>query len=202
MSQLEIQKYCDLMKEIKRRTSVIDFFLWGSGHALYQAATIESICLQLRKILESIAMGLLVANKDEYSEVCANFATHWNAEYLIGDVERVNPNFYPEPITEEPSSREEVKSDWKKRKSDYLTKEDFIKVYKKCGAIMHAGNPYGSRVDYSWYEKSLPRWRQQVINLLSSHTIRLVNDSNLYLIHLEEDRDERVHYYVFTPAHK
>ena len=57
MSEPDIQKYCDLMEEIKRRTSVIDFFLSGSGHALFQPITLESMGLQLRKILELIAFG-------------------------------------------------------------------------------------------------------------------------------------------------
>lgn len=52
------------MREIKRRTEVIDFFLHKSGHALYQPTTIESICLQFRKILELIAFSSLIANKD------------------------------------------------------------------------------------------------------------------------------------------
>ncbi len=188
------------MEEIKRRTNVIDFFASQQGHALYQATTIESICLQLRKILELIAMGSLVANKAEYSKAYADFSKHWNAEYLMKDIARVNPNFYPEPIIEKPSQQEGVKSDWEKREGDFLTKEDFIKVYKKCGAIMHAGNPYGSHVDYSWYEKNFPLWRQQIINLLNAHTIRLVNDPHLYLVHMQEERDERVHHYIFAPG--
>jgi hypothetical protein len=36
MSEPDIVKYCDLMEEVKRRTAVIDFFLVGGGHALYQ----------------------------------------------------------------------------------------------------------------------------------------------------------------------
>ena len=69
MKKPDIVLYCDLMEEIKRRMSVIDFYLSGGGHALFEPTTIESIGLQLRKILELIAMASLVTNKKEYSKL-------------------------------------------------------------------------------------------------------------------------------------
>jgi hypothetical protein len=199
MGQPDIQKYSELMKEIKLRMKVIDFFAIGKGHALYQPTTVESICLQLRKILELIAMGSLVANKEEYSKVYTDFAKHWNAKYLMNALEKVNPNFYPEPIIEEATQEMDIKSALKKREEDYLTKEEFIKVYEKCGAIMHSGNPFGSRVDYNWYEKNYSTWYMRIINLPNSHKITLVNDPNIYLIHMHEEGDDEIHYYIFEP---
>ena len=38
---------------------VIDFFLQGRGSAIYVPTTVETSCLQLRKILELIAFGSL-----------------------------------------------------------------------------------------------------------------------------------------------
>ena len=77
------------MEEIKRRIKVIDYFLFGSGHSLYEATTLESVSLQLRKILELTAMATLVANKKEYAKVYSNFAKTWNAEYLLKDLARI-----------------------------------------------------------------------------------------------------------------
>ncbi len=34
-------------------------------------------------------------------------------------------------------------------KSGYLTKIDFLKLYKKCGGLLHAENPFGSNFDSS-----------------------------------------------------
>ena len=95
MKQADIAKYCTLMEEIKKRTQVIDIFLSGSSHALYKATTIESVCLQLRKILELIALGSLVANKEMFSNVSTQFAKCWNAELIFKDIERFNSEFYP-----------------------------------------------------------------------------------------------------------
>ncbi len=197
MNEPDIVKYCDLMEEIKRRISVIDFFLSGAGHALFEPTTIESMMLQIRKILELIAMASLVANKKVYSKVYSNFAKSWNAEYLLKDLARVNPDFYPKPVVELSSEDPRVKNQLGDRGNDYLTKDEFIKVYKKCGAIMHASNPLGRKPSYEYYKKIIPEWRVKIINLLNNHQIRLLNDTGFYLIHMKEDRDDKVHFYKF-----
>lgn len=188
------------MEEVKKRTSVIDFFLSGNGHALFEPTTLESIALQIRKILELIAMASLVANKSEYEKVYSNFSNAWNAEYLLKDLGRVNADFYPKPVVEQPSNDPKVKNQLADRDDDYLTKEEFIKVYKKCGAIMHASNPMGRKIGYEYYKKSIPIWRQKIINLLNNHQIRLLGHDGFYLIHMKEDRDDKVHFYEFERA--
>ncbi|MBJ7551681.1 hypothetical protein [Marinomonas ostreistagni] len=200
MKKPDIVMYCNVMEEIKRRTSVIDFFHNGTGHALYEPTTLESIALQVRKILELIAMASLVANKKEYEKVYSNFANAWNAEYLLKDLERVNADFYPKPVVEAPSDDPKVKNHLVDRDEDYLTKKEFIKVYKKCGAIMHASNPLGRKIGYEYYKKSIPEWRQKIINLLNNHQIRLLGHDGFYLIHMKEDRDDKVHFYEFALA--
>ena len=179
-----VQKYCGLMAEIKNRTAVIDAFLDGIAHALYKATTIETIYLQFRKILELIAIGSLVANKEIFSKVHQEFAKYWNAQLLVKDMDRVNPNFFPHPVIQQPSTRSGVKMEWLDRPDDYLTKNDLIKLYNKCGALMHCGNPYGSQVDLNYYEGKILYWRQRIVNLLNAHFVRLLNDPNLYLIQM------------------
>lgn len=200
MKKPDINLYCDVMEEIKRRTSVIDFFLSGKGHALYEPTTVESISLQIRKILELIAMASLVANKKEYEKVYSHFANAWNAEYLLKDLNRINRDFYPKPVIEQPSDDPRIKCRLADREDDYLTKAEFIKVYKKCGAIMHASNPVGRRINYEYYKQAIPNWRQRIKNLLNTHQIRLVNQKGFYLIHMKEDQDNKVHFYEFAPS--
>ena len=199
MSTPDIVKYCDLMEEIKRRTSVIDFFLFGGGHALYQPPTVESVALQLRKMLELIAFGSLVANQQAYSTAYSKFAEHWNARLMLRDVERLNPDFYPRPVVEAPSTDPKVRHNLVDRGHDFLARDEFERAYEKCGAILHAENPYGSKVDYGYYMQKLPLWRTQVVNLLNNHQIRLVGEKGFYLIHMKENQDEKVHWYRFEP---
>jgi hypothetical protein len=198
MKPEDAQKYCSLMSEIKRRTAVIDGFSSGVTHALYAATTVESVYLQFRKILELIALGSLVANKETFSNVYENFSKYWNAEFLVKDIERINPDFYPRPIIQQVSSKPGTKMDLLDRSNDYLTKEELIKLYKKCGAVLHSGNPYGSQIDYAYHEGMIPHWREKIVNLLNAHLIRLINDPNLYLIQMG-NMEEDASYGIFAP---
>lgn len=203
MQQSDIQKYCNLMNEVKRRTLVINAFGNRMTTTPFGATNIECVYLQLRKILELIALGSLVANRVEFSKIYSEFSKYWNAQYLLRDIERINPEFYPQPIIEKPGTKPGVKSDWEDKTSGFLTKEDFLKLYEKCGEIMHAGNPYGTEIDYAYYEKSIQDWLTKITGLLSSHLIKLVNDSNLYLIHMREDeKDGNVGHYIFAPINR
>lgn len=177
-------KYRATLIEIKRRTAVVDALLLGSAHALYAPTTVESACLQIRKILELIAFSSLVANKEVYSIQYKKFAEHWNARLMLKDLERVNSDFYPKPIIQKPSSKPGIQFDWSDRQDDFLTKDDFLSTYERCGGILHADNPYGAQTNYENYLEQLKYWRNRIINLLNAHTIKLVNDQNLYLFQM------------------
>ena len=200
MGEPNMEKYCDVMEEIKKRISVIDYYLRGA-HAVYMPPTVESVGLQLRKVLELIAFASLVANRDSYAAAYAKFASHWHAGRMLADLEQVNPDFYPKPVVEAPLSESHanpnVLHQLRDRDPDYLSRGEFETAYGKCGALAHAENPYGSRIDYDYYLKQVPAWRNQVINLLNNHKIRLVNEKEFYLVHMKEDRDDKVHYYRF-----
>jgi hypothetical protein len=203
MQQSDIQKYCNLMEEVKRRMLVINAFGNRLTTTPFGATNIESVYLQLRKILELIALGSLVTNKVEFSKAYSEFSKYWNAQYLLQDLERVNSEFYPQPIIEKPGTKPEVAADWEPKTSGFLTKEDFLKLYEKCGKIMHAGNPYGTQIDYSYFEKSIQDWLNKITGLLSSHYIKLVNDPNIYLVHMREnERSGSVGHYIFAPINR
>ena len=196
----DISLYCDLMEEIKRRITVIQFFSAKENATPYKATTIETMCLQLRKVLELIALGSLVANKKEFSKFNDKFEKMWNAKFILRDIKRVNPDYYPRPVTEKESEDPAIKNKLEDIRSGYLTPLRFVKVYEKCGAIMHADNPFGSKVDYSYYDKNIPIWVTEIMTLLNNHNIKLVNDENMYLVHMQEARDNKVHAYTFAPV--
>jgi hypothetical protein len=155
------------------------------------------MCLQLRKILELISLGSLVANKIEFEKQQIKFQKYWHAERILSDIERLNPDFYPRPILEIPSSLPNIKSDLIELKDGFLTRAEFIKVYEKCGKIMHADNPFGSKVEFNYYENQIKDWYQKVIKLLNCHVIRLKGNEELNLIHMQEKNDDLVHGYRF-----
>lgn len=198
----DIVKYCDLMEEVKLRIAVIDYFIYGQGHALYQPPTLESACLQLRKVLELIAFGSLVANADAYTLIYAKVSKKWQAADLLQELDKVNPDFYPVPVIEVPSNAPGVIHQLQTREGDYLTKAEFPEVYGRCGVMAHAANPYGKGIDYAYYQKILPSWRTRIINLLNNHEMHLLNRPGMYVIHMKEEADNKIHWYKFRPPSK
>ena len=57
--------YADCMEELKKRVSFVNGFLTAKCSAMYVKTTSESVCLQIRKILELIALGSLCVNRTE-----------------------------------------------------------------------------------------------------------------------------------------
>lgn len=185
------------MSEIKFRVNVINYLYTGRGSSLYDSTTIESICLQIRKILEIIAFGSLIANKDIYTKIYSNFSKAWNAESLLRDLSNVNQDFYPMAIKEIlPSSLDVEDSFIYQDKA--LTKEEFFFIYKKCGAIMHASNPYRPNFDYDYYKENIRVWMEKIMSLLFIHMVKLVDDSRFYLVRMGGDDTEEVHWCEFV----
>lgn len=190
------EKYLAVLVEIKRRVKVIDDIIKADSRLRYRATSIETACLQIRKVLELIAFGSLIANVRIYSAQHRKFAEHWNPKLMLKDMTRVNPNFYPSPIIQKPSAVSGIDMDWIAREKDFLTKDDFLHAYEKCGGIMHAANPYGATTDFDAYQTDLIQWRKKIVNLLNAHTMELVEDDLIYLFQMSPD-DQSPTYHEF-----
>ena len=163
---------------------------------LYNPTTTESICLQIRKIVELIAFSSLIANKEAYASVHQDFAKHWNAKRLLADLERVNPDFFPTPVIE---TRQDERTHCTPVSDGFLTKSDFVHVYEKCGGMLHARNPYDSRNGYHYADKSITGWMEKIVNLLKVHTIKILGQEGFWLIHMHEKANDKVYVYQLEP---
>ena len=184
------------MEEVKKRTTVLQGLLDGQINAIYPATSIECAALQLRKILELIALGSLVAHKDEYAANYENFASHWHAERILRDIGKINPDFYPRPMREAPSTRPGIKMDLIDIKDGFLTKDDFISTYNELGGILHAKNPFSSKIEYGRSKDLIREAIGKTVILLNSHQIRLLKSQDFLLVHMKE-KDDRTHAYIF-----
>lgn len=186
------------MGEIKWRAEAIKFLRSGGGQALpYNPTTTESICLQIRKILELIAFSSLIANQEAYASIHKHFAKHWNAKFLLADLERVNPHFFPKPVVE---TRQGEITHCQDLTDGFLTKADFLHVYEKCGGMLHARNPYDSRNGYHYADKSISGWMEKIVNLLRIHKIQILGQEGLWLIHMHEKANDQVYVYQLEPV--
>ena len=183
-----IERYCSCMVEIKLRTEVITRFLLGTVSAKYLPPNVESVCLQFRKILELIALGSLIAHKEDYSRQRANFAQDWQAAKILKAIEKINPVFYPVPTKQVYDASGKVVRVENVR-DPYLTRGDFVNLYQTCSNLLHASNPFGKPKDYEGFWKAAPNWRTKIVTLLNHHQIQLPQD-DLQLWVLMESKDD------------
>ena len=131
--------------------------------------TAESIALQIRKILELIALASLAANRTEYAKHRKNFQTDWNGKLILEALEKANPKFYPkpnkqvvEPNTGKVASLEDVKS-------GFLTKDDYMTLYDACCSLLHADNPLSPKSKAAErFLADAPSWMEKIRRLLES----------------------------------
>ena len=149
--------YLQEMWYVKKRTEAIRTIALKEKTTLFPITNIEFMTLQIRKIIEHIAMGNLIANKELYEEYSAKFSSNWNARYIFRDLERLNFKFYPEP----------VKSDYTKEVEEWITINE---------------DPYGSQIDVSYYQEKMPIWYKKIMNLLNQHLIHMVDGKHIFFI--------------------
>ena len=141
------QKYIEQMEEIKRRKESIEIITEVENTRLYRPVVTENVYLQIRKILELIVMASLVAKKEvmeEFSRSLQGLGRQWNGYKILKQVEKINPDFYPVPIIENPHNNPHVKSNLEEMTTGFLTRDMFSELYnRRCAPLLHADNPYG-----------------------------------------------------------
>jgi hypothetical protein len=188
--EIAIKQYCGYMEGIKHRIAAIQAMgLPPIISLVYGEIQVESIFLQFRKILELIAMGSLLNNKAEYVKARADFAKDWNARRIVGNLLKVNPQFYPQAVTM-------VGGEFKPRPGG-LTQEEFIQLYDRCGEVLHTANPFGAKIDYKQMSDSISGWLNKVIALLDEHQLHMTDDDGFWLVQMLTDAGPRVRYSRF-----
>lgn len=184
------------MEEIKRRTLVVTRLLSREVTTCYRVTDIETIFLQLRNVLELIALGSLVANVDEYSRQQKKFAQHWHAARILDDLRAVNPNFYPVPGVQVKDQTTGKVRAVESPKKPFLTKTDFVTLYEMCGGILHAENPFGQPRDIAKYEKEMGAWLDKTVALLNHHQMQLLDSDLMWWVIMRAENDGRVHAFI------
>ena len=90
---LDIAQYCDLMEEVKTRVEAINQLIEMPGITI--RTRVESICLQLRMLLELIVFGSLVSNKDVWQGSRKELQSSQDISKKLRELRRIHPSFYP-----------------------------------------------------------------------------------------------------------
>lgn len=195
----DIEAYLLIMQEIKRRTSVVVALSNGEIKVGYVATQIETMALQLRMILELVALASLSANKSLFEKNAKKFHKYWHAGEILKDIEKINPGFFPRPMKTISSKVPDMDWEFTDLQEGFMTREELIEVHGRCGKILHAQNPYDVGIDYHKFRKSIKSWIEQVICLLDCHAIHIINQPDIYLINMNENGGDRVCCLTFSP---
>ena len=188
--------YLTLIEEIKRRYKVAGEFYNNTLHAGYDITSIEVMALQMRFMLELVALASLSANKEIFEENSVKFQKHWHPAEILSDIKRMNPNFYPTPLIES-TTLETGERHLLKFEDDFLTAEDLISIHGQCGNLLHARNPFRKPVDHHEFKGQFANWAVKIMNLLNVHKIQLLDDETFYLVHCNGAKDGAARAYKF-----
>ncbi len=190
-----IEMYLRAMYEFRERTIAIglmcnNMYKVKKGGSVFD---IENICLQMRKLLELIAMSSLIMNKEGFEEVQKSFQTMWNAKLILKDIKRIHPQFFPISISG--TLRQDNNGSWVMDEITHetLTEEMFCKIYVKCGAALHVPNPFSENKNlYHELGEKIPLWLDMIYLTMENHLVFLYGTDLAYAIQfngLDPDKD-------------
>jgi hypothetical protein len=153
------------------------------------------MALHFRKLLELIAFASLVANKDVYSKIHADFFHHWSAKKLLANLERIHPAFYPRPVR---PVRTQDNSAWvlRDRKRGFLDKNAFVQLYDICSMHMHVQNPFKRPTNPRGLSLSLNRWLDRIRSLVKVHLVEFADRGGIWLTDLGKPSNPDVQVYL------
>lgn len=200
-SDSERSAYARCIEEIKKRIEVVNCFTTMKCRAVYLATQVECISLQIRKILELIALASMSANLSEYRKYRKSFQRDWNGKRILETLEEANPRFYPKPTRQivDPDTNTVIRTE--DIKSGFLTRDDYITLYDTCCDLLHADNPFGQHErDSESFLRAAPSWINKIIILLSHHQIQLIDDDRqIWVVVNEGEGETQVSEFVRVP---
>jgi hypothetical protein len=173
----DIEIYCNCMAGIRDRINVVQTIMSGPFILGLPDQTAELIFVQFRKALEEIAFASLSANREKYSEVHANFSKHWRAKDMLAVLDKVNPGFFPiaqaapVPVSAGPPARHH----FERLTDGFLTRDDFVFLYKCASESLHTHNPYRDDDQTIRIRYTVQEWVARFQRLLSWHSVTLLN---------------------------
>ncbi len=175
-SEKQIALYLDQMQEIKHRLSYVKSIIDRELGRI----EIESVALQIRKVIELIAFAQVSIHHKKYQDrrtvVGENYAKDWNARTIFNHVQKLNPDSYPIPLEPEIKKVPDGTSHFEQlKRSSYLSKNQLLKLYDRCGGLLHADNPWRQKGNkYNNFQNDLPSKIELMKGLLNYHAI-LIN---------------------------
>lgn len=150
--------------------------------------------LQIRKACEYTALALLVAHELYQDTSVKSLAKEWRAREIFSKLIKLNLYGFPHPVTVHidhngPGQHHVEPND------PILTATEIQTIYGKCGDRLHAGSLNrilnGKLAALNFNE--ITQWRNQLVNTLNNHMVRLPHIGSILLVVLKDSADDKVH---------
>lgn len=188
-----IDKYLEQLQEVKERGNVFVAFSRGTCNAIYDEATVEVTTLQLRRILELLAFGFVLATGEKAIPAYASFVRYKNVTEFFSRLRKLNEDYYPQPIVQERNEQGEMH--WNDpAPSEYLTREDFATLLEHCDRVLEPRRVGATPMSLEQCKAANKRWYNKIVRLLDAHLIHPPGKDIAYLFQMESpDADPTCH---------
>lgn len=148
----------------------------------------ETVCLQIRKLLELVAFGGMIAHGVKYTKLREDFLKHNKAPNIVKHLDAAQPHWFPRHIN--------LKIQGQHGAYDFaasaLTRESWLDLYNNMGTVLHVGNPFAGKSAIT-LTQSVPDTLATIKRHMKTHHA-MVDGSFALICDLGED-GERVQVY-------
>ncbi len=180
-----LQEYLTLMHEVVIRLELASEACYGRLN-LTPIYAREFCYLQFRYICELIALGCLQLHGDLPISPKKS-KKEWHAEKIMNQLHNEYPYAFPQSVTRQFG---EINSIIANSKPNALTREDFEKLYKECGEVLHKGTIKKVNASFLGKEPDYNKvidWHHKLVNLMNEHLIVRSNKREFFLISLKTE---------------
>ncbi len=183
MNQNAIEMYLEQLRCVKERGKVFQAFSRGTANAIYEETTVEVATLQLRKILELLAFGFVLATGEKAIPAYASFVKYKNVKEFFSQLRKLNKDYYLQPVLQERNEQGEMQ--WIHLAADeYLTPEDFAILFEHCDRVLEPRRVGALPMSLKQCKTANLRWYSKIVRLLNSHLVHPEDNDVAYLFQM------------------
>jgi hypothetical protein len=185
--------YLEKMTEALERLNACEEYLAAHAESI-KRFSLESAALQLRKAMEAIAFAAIAPNKEQYAVIRKNaakpadFTKDWQADSIFLVLDKVNPDFYPDPLLQQIQIAPDA---WHFGKpiDGYMKRKSFETMYKRLGKFLHSDNPWGTDKGWTQLSNDVLDAIAKIRALLNKHRtlIRAPNFNGVWIVDAPND---------------
>jgi hypothetical protein len=175
--------YRDLMIEIRSRIHVIDTATMNQIPVA--PPFVREFCfLQIRMMCELIALGCLAAHGDLKGSKKSKLDRLWAADKIIEELESLHQDFFPIAVI-----KTKVATGYhiEPKNPQPLTKQDMLKLYYKCGDVLHKGSTkkiLAAKQPVVVHYPEITSIAQKFRDLISDHAIFMLGGQQSFLCNI------------------